>query len=101
MWVVNVTAQVLGQCWFVCLLFISLFLSFSLCLLGYLFPSPFPLKGTTLIWMECITCLCVGVCFFNCTFLCVIISAPSETNFKGHCCRPTLLSYDNRKNCYS
>ena len=38
-------------------LFISMFLSFSFCVLGCSFPSSSPLKITTLVWMEYrITC---------------------------------------------
>ena len=55
----------------VCLLFISMFLSFSFCLLGSSFPSSSPLKGTTLVRTEYnITCLCVGVCLFNVDIFC-------------------------------
>ena len=44
----------------VCLLFISVFLSFSSCLLGCLLPYSSLLKGTALVWMEyCITSLFV------------------------------------------
>ena len=55
----------------VCLLFISLFLSFSFCLLGCSFSASSQLKGQTLVWMEYrITCLCVGVCLFNVDIFC-------------------------------
>ena len=81
----------------VCLLFISVFLSFSFCLFRCSFPSSSPLKGTTLVWMEYhIICLCVGVCLFSVDLLCNH-SAPAERNFKGRCSRPTTLSYGNKE----
>ena len=84
----------------ICLLFISMFLSFSFCLLGCSFPSSSPLKGTTLVRMECrITCL--FVCWRSYvqrrSFLRSFLRPRRET-FKGHCSRPTPLSFgDNKK----
>ena len=83
----------------VCLLFISMFLSFSFCLLGCSFPPSSPLKGTTLVWMEYrITCL--FVCwrlYVRCrSFLRSFLHWQGEI-FKGHCSRSAPLSYGDKK----
>ena len=65
-------------------LFISMFLSFSFCVLGCSFSSSSPLKGTTLVWMEyCIVCLCVGGCVFNADFFCDYFSTGRENFLKA------------------
>ena len=77
----------------VCLLFISMFLSFSFCSLGCSFPSSSPLKGTTLVWMEYhITCLfvCWRLCVKRRSFLQSFLHW-QRIFFKGQCSRPTAL----------
>ena len=79
---------------FVCYLYLCFFLS-QFCLLGCSFPSSSPLKVATLVRMECrITCL--FVCWRSYvqrrSFLRSFLRPRRET-FKGHCSRPTPLSY--------
>ena len=90
-----------------CLWFISMFLSFSFCLLGCLFPSSSPLKGTTLVWTEYrITCLfvCWHLYVQHRSFLRSFLRQRRYI-FKCHCSKPTSLSYGNKffffKWCYN